>query len=78
MSRWVEQDVNKMRHELENIYMLAGMKIAVRYRYPAGFPKVPAVPIGPESDDPDWDRIVRFCEQAGIRPTVIKAGKAKP
>lgn len=72
MAQWTEQDANRMRHELENIYMLARMKRAVRHRYPEGFPEVPAEPIGPKSDDPDWDHIIRFCEQAGLRPTVLR------
>ena len=61
-----------MRHELENVYMLARMKRAIRYRYPEGFPEVPAEPIGPRSDDPDWDNIIRFCEQAGLKPTILR------
>lgn len=72
MANWVEQDANKMRHELENIYMLARKKRAIRHSYPDGFPDVPAVPIGPKSNDKDWDHIIRFCEQAGLRDSILK------
>lgn len=72
MSQWVEWNENKMRHELENIYMLARKKRAVVYAYPRDFPNVPATPIGPKSDDADWDHVIRFCEQAGLRPTVLR------
>lgn len=67
-----------MRHELENIYMMARMKRAVRHRYPEGFPEVPAEQIGPQSDDPDWDHIIRFCEQAGLRPTILRFATTQP
>lgn len=72
MAEWIEQDANKMRHELENIYMLACKKRAARYHYPEGFPEVPAESIGPTSTDKDWDHIIRFCEQAGLRPIILK------
>lgn len=73
MSNWIEKDPEKMRHELENIYMLARRKRAITHQYPEGFPAVAAIPVGPKSDDQDWDHIIRFCEQAGLRPSILKA-----
>lgn len=72
MSDANELDPKVMRHELENIYMLARMKRAIRHRYPEGFPEVPAEQIGPKSDDSDWDHIIRFCEQAGLRASILR------
>lgn len=77
MSNWIEQDTNKMRQELENIYMLALRKRAITNRYPEGFPEVPARPIGPKSADEDWDHIIRFCEQAGLRSSVLRTLKTE-
>lgn len=69
MSNWIEQDADKMRHELENIYMLARMKRVIVYRYPEGGEPEP---IGPKSSDPDWDHIIRFCERAGLRQSICR------
>lgn len=74
----VEKTRDNMRHELENIYMLARMKRVARYRYPEGFLKVPAEQVGPASDDPDWDHVIRFCEQAGLKPTVLRTMGDEP
>jgi hypothetical protein len=32
--------------------------------------------VGPKSDDADWDHIRRFCEQAGLRPSILKVNPA--
>jgi len=59
-----------MRHELENVYMLARTKRAVRHRYDNDGKVLGQ--IGPKSDDADWDHIIRFCEQAGLKPTILR------
>lgn len=68
MSQWAIQDKEKMRMAIENIYMLANRKRVVIHNYNSGKP----VAIGPKSDDTDWDHIIRFCESAGIRQSIIR------
>lgn len=46
---------------------------AVVHKYPLSFPDDPATPIGSKSSDEDWDHIIRFCEQAGLRNTILRA-----
>lgn len=74
MSKWVKQDVERMRHELETIYMLAGMKRAQQRRYGEGGDFIGF--IGPESDDPDWDKVIESCERAGLRASTVRASSA--
>jgi hypothetical protein len=71
MPTWNDENIDprKLRHALENCYMLACRKRAVAYRYPEG--KEPET-IGPESTDEDWEHIKRFCEFVGLRPSVLR------
>ena len=69
MSAWLELDQEKMRRALQNIYMLASLKRTVVHRYENG----KSIPIGPKSDDSDWDHIIRFCESAGLRHSIVRA-----
>lgn len=67
------QDENKrLRLSLEDCYMLARRKRTVTYHYDSG----KRVPEGPRSDDTDWDHIVRFCERAGLKPSILRATSA--
>ena len=75
MSEWTEQDPNKMRHELENIYMMARMKRAKRHRYDDAGNFIGL--IGPKSEDGDWDRIIEFCERAGLKASILRATTAR-
>jgi hypothetical protein len=29
---------------------------------------------GPKSDDADWDHVIRFCERAGLKESIIRTG----
>lgn len=49
--------------------MLAMRKRVVVHRY---HQDGSSEPIGPKSDDADWDHIKRFCEQAGLKSTIIR------
>ncbi len=57
---------------LENIYLLARRKRCVIHRYV----KDVAIPIGPKSEDADWDVVIKWCEQAGLKPRIIRTAKA--
>lgn len=70
-----ELDPERMRHELENIYMLARVKRAKRHRYDNDGKFIGL--IGPKSDDEDWDKVIKFCEQAGLRATIIRTMEAR-
>ncbi len=69
MPQWTELDAKKMRCALENAYMLARRKRAIMYRYVDG--KDPE-PIGRRSEDADWDHIIRFCETAGLKESILR------
>lgn len=69
MSYWQEQpDVEKLAYAFENVYMLASRKRTVTHRYVDG----KAIPIGPRSEDSDWDHVIRFCENAGLRHSIVR------
>lgn len=74
MSEWAERDPNKMRLVIEDVYMLARMKRAQRHRYDSSGNFIGL--IGPKSDDPDWDKIIEFCERAGIRSSILRTMSA--
>jgi hypothetical protein len=75
MAEWLAQDVSKMRLALEDVYMMARMKRAKRHRYDGDGNFISL--IGPKSDDEDWDRVIEFCERAGLRSSILRtmAGK---
>lgn len=74
MPEWIEEvDERKVQRALENCYMMARRKRATVYSYPNG--ALDPVPIGPKSDDTDWDRIIRFCEDVGLRSTILRTAK---
>jgi hypothetical protein len=34
-------------------------------------------PIGPRSDDPEWDHIIRFCEELGLTPSILRLAETE-
>ena len=78
MSQWdKEPDIATLKRALQNCYMLAARKRTVVHRYEIIDGKEVAIPIGPKSDDPDWDRIIHFCESTGISHSIIRLMKGK-
>lgn len=74
MAEWTKEVSEKeLKHEMENIYMLARLKRTVTHDYtdPAN-----PIPRGPKSNDPDWDHIIRFCEQAGLKVSILRTASA--
>lgn len=61
-----------MRRALEDMYMLARRKRTVTHHYPDSGPPEQ---IGPKSDDTDWDHVIRLCEKAGLRPSIVKIAR---
>lgn len=65
--------VRKLELAIENCFMLARRKRAIRYTYPTdgGDP----IPRGPRSDDADWDHIVRFCRSVGVEESILRTAE---
>jgi hypothetical protein len=62
-----------MKLALENCYMLARRKRTIVHEYKKDVNgKEIAIPIGPKSTDTDWDNIIRFCEQAGLKQSIVR------
>ena len=70
-----EQDPNRVRKlemAIENCLMLASRKRATRWTYPKGGDPVP---VGPRSDDADWDHIIRFCRVVGLEESILRTAE---
>ena len=75
MPYWIkEPTLECLKSALEKIYFAANLKRTVVNSYPDG--KNP-VPIGPESTDEDWDKIIADCEHLGLRPSIISLAGVK-
>lgn len=70
MPQWTKESERDRRRALENIFMLAKRKRVVTHYYEGD--KIIKT-IGPKSDDADWDHIIRFCEEAGLQSSIIRA-----
>lgn len=75
MSEWNNFDPDKARLALEDVYMMARMKRAKRHRYDDAGKFIGL--IGPKSDDEDWDRIIEFCERAGLKASILRTMTAR-
>lgn len=69
-----EPTVERLKFSIKNIYMMAKRKRSVIHRYEKdGTP----IPIGPASDDSDWDHVIRFCELTGVTMDVVRLAEMK-
>lgn len=62
--------VRKLELALENCFMLARRKRCNRSTFNSDGT---ITPIGPKSDDADWDHITRFCRDVGISESILRA-----
>lgn len=69
-----EPTIKELKNALMDCYMLASRQRAVSHSYAKeDFDgNVVVAKHGPKSKDETWDHIIRFCEQAGLRMSIIK------
>ena len=65
-----EPTIDELKRALSSCYFLACRKRCVTYDY--ADPENPR-PIGPKSDDADWDHIKRFGEGVGLTLSIVRA-----
>lgn len=63
--------IRKLELALENCLMLAARKRVSRTTFDSN--GNPIGKTGPKSEDADWDHIVRFCHEAGVKHSILRA-----
>jgi hypothetical protein len=67
-----ELNIDVAKHVIENCYMLAKKKRHIVHTYEKGpTGEIIPIPVGPKSEDTDWDHIIRFCESAGVQTSIL-------